>query len=176
MKIKKSIFSLAVTVVFALSFSNVEAQSADANKTYTKVVDASADKVWTVLRKMDEIQNYSKGIARLEWTGPKDVGGQRVCYAPDNQGFFKENIVDYSDANRTYSYSVIEGVPIKGMVNTWNVVDLGYNKSMIVWTSKFDEFMENPQMTKEQFFGFIDQSLNEMVGNVIAEAKMEAKM
>ena len=176
MKIKKSIFSLAVTFVFALSFSHVEAQSADANKTYTKVVDASADAVWSVLRKMDEIQNYSKGIARLEWKGPKDVGGQRVCYAPDNQGFFKENIVDFSDNNRTYSYSVIEGVPIKGMVNTWNVVDLGYNKSMIVWTSKFDQFMENPKMTKEQFFGFIDQSLNEMVGNVIAEAKMEAKM
>lgn len=176
MKVKKSIFSLVAIIAMAVGYNGAQAQSADANKTYTKVVDASADAVWSVLRKMDEIQNYSKGIARLEWKGPKDVGGQRVCYAPDNQGFFKENIVDYSDANRTYSYSVIEGVPIKGMVNTWNVVDLGYNKSMIVWTSKFEEFMENPKMTKEQFFGFIDQSLNEMVGNVIAEAKMEAKM
>ena len=82
----------------------------------------------------------------------------------------------YSDTNRTYSYSVIEGIPVKGMVNTWNVVDLGYNKSMIVWSSKFEAFMENPQMTKEQFFGFIDQSLNEFVGNVVAEVKMASKM
>ncbi len=175
MNIRKSILIVALALI-GLGFNSVTAQSADANKTYTKVVDASADAVWTVLRKMDEIQNYSKGIARLEWKGPKDVGGQRVCYAPDNQGFYKENIVAYNDTNRTYSYSVIEGIPVKGMVNTWNVVDLGYNKSMIVWTSTFEAFMENPQMTKEQFFGFIDQSLNEFVGIVVAEAKMEAKM
>lgn len=176
MNIKKSVFSIALLFFVGLSFNQVQAQNADANKTYTKVVDASADAVWTVLRKMDEIQNYSKGIAKVDWTGPKDVGGQRVCYAPDNKGFYKENIVGYDDTNRTYSYAVIEGIPVKGMVNTWNVVDLGYNKSMIVWSSKFEQFMENPQMTKEQFFGFIDQNLNEMVGNVIAEAKMGSKM
>ena len=173
--IRKSIFIVALMLMGTV-FHSAIAQSADADKTYTKVVDASADAVWTVLRKMDEIQNYSKALARLEWKGPKDVGGQRTCYAPDNQGFFKENIVGYSDTNRTYSYSVIEGIPVKGMVNTWNVVDLGYNKSMIVWSSKFDTFMENPQMTKEQFFGFIDQSLNEFVGNVVAEVKMASKM
>ncbi|TAI46864.1 SRPBCC family protein [Flagellimonas allohymeniacidonis] len=175
MNIRKSIFTLALAIAGLIS-NQVNAQSADANKTYTRVVDASADAVWTVLRKMDEIQNYSQTIARLDWKGPKDVGGQRVCYSPDGKGFFKENIVDYNDTNRTYSYSVVEGVPIKGMVNTWNVLDLGYNKSMVVWTTKFEKFMDNPQMTKDQFFGFIDQTLDEMVGNVIAEAKMGAKM
>ena len=58
------------------------------------------------------------------------------------------------------------------MVNTWKVVDLGYRKSMVIWTTNYDEFIENPQMTFDQFMGFIDSSLNEFVGNVVADAKM----
>ena len=42
---------------------------------------------------------------------------------------------------------------------------------MIVWSSKVDELMQNPQMTEEQFMGFINMSLKEMVDNVIMAAK-----
>lgn len=167
----KSILAGAILLT-GLSFNPMSAQNAEAKKTYTKVLNASADNVWTVIRKMDQVHKYSSGIARLEWKGNMGVGGSRTCYAPDGKGYFKENIVTYDDSNRTFSYAVVEGVPFKGMVNTWKVVDLGYMKSMIIWTSSYDEFMENPQMTKEQFMGFIDMSLNEFVGNVLTEAQM----
>ncbi|MEO1052538.1 MAG: SRPBCC family protein [Bacteroidota bacterium] len=172
MQIRNSMLVLSLLAVGLLSINTVKAQSADAKKVYTKVVDVSADEVWTVLRKMDQVDKYSSGIARLEWKGNLGVGGSRTCYAPDGKGYFKENIVAYDDTNRTFSYSVIEGVPFKGMVNTWKVVDLGYNKAMIIWSSNYEQFMENPQMTKEQFMGFIDSSLNEFVGNILTEAKM----
>lgn len=171
MKTAKAIIMLAF-LALGLSNFHVSAQDAEPKKTYSKVVNASADNVWTVIRRMDQVDKYSSGIARLEWTGNKGVGGSRVCYAPDGKGYFKENIVEYDDTNRTFSYAVVEGVPFKGMVNTWKVVDLGYQKSMVVWTSRYDQFIENPQMTLDQFMGFIDMSLNEFVGNVIAEASM----
>lgn len=170
MNIKKSIFAFAILFI-GLSITELSAQSADAKKTYTKVVEASADDVWTHLRKMDQIQNYTQTIAKLDWEGPKDVGGKRTCYSPDGKNYYKENIVAFDDTNRTYSYSVVEGIPVKGMVNTWNVVDLGYNKSMVIWSTIYDEFMKNPQMTEEQFMGFIDMNLNELVGNIVKEAK-----
>ena len=167
----KSILAAGIMLTL-FSFNPTSAQNVEPKKTYTKVVNASADDVWGVIRKMDQVHKYSSGIARLEWKGNMGVGGSRTCYAPDNKGYFKEKIVAFDDSNRTFSYAVVEGVPFKGMVNTWKVVDLGYMKSMIIWTSKYDEFMENPQMTKEQFMGFIDMSLNDFVGNVLAEAQM----
>lgn len=164
---------MALLVAFGLSFTPkaIVAQNSDANFTVSKIVDASADDVWSVLRKMDDIDKYSSAIAKVTWTGDKGVGGQRVCTAPKGQGFFKESIVRFDDINRTYSYAVLEGVPTKGMVNSFKVIDLGYQKSMIVWTSSYEEFMTTPQMTEEQFAGFINQSINEMIGNVIVTAK-----
>ena len=171
MKIRNSIVMLVI-LMMGVSASSAFAQKMEPKKTYTKMVDVSADDVWTEIRKMDQIDKYSSNIARVEWSGNMGVGGSRVCHSPDGKGYFKENIVAYDDTNRTFSYSVVEGVPIKGMVNTWKVVDLGYMKSMVIWTTNYDEFMENPQMTFDQFMGFIDSSLNEFVGNVVAEAKM----
>lgn len=171
MKTVKSIIAL-VLIVVAMSAFEAHAQFADAKITRTKVLDISADQLWGVMRKMDEIDKYSSGIARLEWTGEKGAGGSRVCYAPDGKGYFKENILTYDDTQRTYSYAVVEGVPFTGMVNSWTVVDLGYNKSMVVWTSKYDQFMENPEMTLEQFTGFIDMSIDEYIGNIVSEVTM----
>ena len=56
------------------------------------------------------------------------------------------------------------------MVNRFKVVDLGYNQSMVVWTSFF-EFVEDPQMNKEQFRGFLDTSVSEMIANSVKLAE-----
>ena len=172
MKFKNSIY---VALLFILGFSfttnSVVAQNSEANFTVSKIVDASADDVWTIIRKMDDIDKYSSAIAKVSWTGSKGIGGQRVCTSADGQGYFKERIVQFDDQNRTYSYALVEGVPVQGMVNSFKVVDLGYNKSMILWTSKYDQFITNPQMTEEQFAGFINSSVQEMVTNLSVAAK-----
>ena len=170
MKIVKMLFA-SVWILGLVGFTQVVAQKSDANVTITQVIDASADEVWGVLRKMDDINDYSSLIARVEWTGAHGVGGQRVCYAPEGDGFYKESIVSFDDANRSYSYALVEGVPFKGMVNSFKVVDLGYQKSMIVWTSNYESFIENPQMTESDFLAFIDQAIHEMIANVTKTAQ-----
>ena len=165
-------FFFLLTLLFSASSSYLLAQQTDAEITLTKVVEASADEVWGVLRQMDNIDELSSFIGRVEWTGDHDTGGQRICYPPEGQeGFFRESITAFDDTGRSYSYAVVEGVPAKGMRNNFKVLDLGYQRCMIVWTSTFDEFVENPQMTEDQFMGFLRKAAGEMIVNVALAAK-----
>ncbi len=148
---------------------------ASAKATHTRVLDASADAVWSALRTMDDIDHYSSFIGRVEWNGAKGIGGQRVCYTPDGKGCFKETIVAFDDATRTYAYSLDEGAPVQGTVNTFTVVDLGYQKSKIVWTSTYDAFIENPDMTEAEYLAFVNNAITELVDNV-AQAATKASM
>lgn len=163
MKTVKSIFAIALLLV-GLSIG-LKAQNSDANVTKTKIVNASADDVWDVIRQMDDIDVYSSFVGSVDWTGDHGIGGQRVCYPPEGQegGTYTEQVVEFSDAERTYSYALVAGVPAQGMVNSFKVIDLGYKKSMIVWTSTYEAFMENPQMDETQFIGFLNQAIGETI-------------
>ncbi|WP_108802822.1 SRPBCC family protein [Aquimarina sp. Aq107] len=161
---------LCLLVIILLGSRNVNSQKSNANITLTKVVDTSADNVWDKLRQLDDIDKYSSAISKVKWIGEKGIGGQRVCTSADGQGYFKESIIAFDDQNRTYTYALVEGVPTKGMINNFKVIDLGYQKSMIVWTSNYDQFMKNPQMTENQFLGFLNQSASEMITNVAIAA------
>ena len=156
------------TILFAVftAAQICSAQSSVAKVSVTKVIDASVDNVWKLVRQMDDIHQYTVVVGDVEWEGKKGVGGRRVCLPPKGQegGVLNEEILQFSDANRFYEYSV-EGVPTTGMVNSFKVVDLGYNKSMIVWNSTYDSFVENPQMNEEQLKAFLTQTLTEILNN-----------
>ena len=161
----KSIFKTAVAL-FAITLftANVNAQNSNPDLSYTLEVDASADKVWKEIRKMDNIDKVSSYVAKLSWKGNKGVGGERKCVAPDGKGYYVEKIQQFDDAQRFYQWQVIEGVPAKNVKNSFKVVDLGYNKSMIIFRSNF-EFMENPNMTEEQFKAFLSGASTEIANN-----------
>lgn len=164
----KSIFK-TVVVIFAITLftASANAQNSNPDISYTLEVDASADKVWEQIRKMDNIDKVSSYVAKLSWKGNKGVGGERKCVAPDGKGYYVEKIQQFDDAQRFYQWQVIEGVPAKNVKNSFKVVDLGYNKSMIVFRSNYD-FMENPNMTKEQFKNFLSSAIAE-ISNKYAE-------
>ncbi|MFD1615847.1 SRPBCC family protein [Gelatiniphilus marinus] len=157
-----------VTILFILLISATT--MLQAQTPLVTEIESSADKVWEQIRKMDNIDELSSFVSKVQWKGPKGIGGERVCTSADGNGYFKEKITGFDDKTRTYSYQVIEGVPAKDMNNMIKVVDLGFNKSMIVWTSSY-EFIENPNMTKEQFDGFITSARVEMVENIIKLVK-----
>ena len=66
---------------------------------------------------------------------------------------------------------VVEGVPAKNVVNSFTVVDLGYNRSMIIFRSNF-EFMENPNMSREQFEAFLKKASSEIARNYVKLANL----
>ena len=168
MKIKNLLLS---TLVLLLSANLVSAQSMGEPKVqFSKIINKSADKFWETVRQMDKIDKYSSNIARVEWTGNMGKGGQRVCYTPDGKGYFKEKIVAYNESTRSFSYSLLEGAPVKGMVNTIQVVDLGYGRCVFVFWSHYEQFIENPQMTQEQFHAFMNSSLEEMTEKMVKDS------
>ncbi|MEL6625442.1 MAG: SRPBCC family protein [Bacteroidota bacterium] len=157
-----------LVILFAFVLGTIGVVSAQTP--FVKEVDRSADKVWEEIRKMDNIDVLSSFVSHVKWTGPKGVGGERVCTSADGQGYFRERVTGFDDKTRTYTYQVVEGVPAKNMNNMIKVVDLGYNKSMIVWTSAY-EFIQNPNMTQAQFENFLTTARVEMVDNIIKMAK-----
>lgn len=166
-------FITVFTFLWAGTHTTLQAQTSSTNPaiiTTSATANISADKVWEVLRQMDNIPQLTQAVGSLTWTGPKGVGGIRRCETPDKSGYFVEEILAFDDAARTYQWHVKEGVPAKNVINSFRVVDLGYNQSMIVFTSNF-EFMENPNMTEAQFTAFLQGASKEMAGNVIALAK-----
>ena len=94
------LFSLLLALTLG---TTLHAQSADARTTKTQIIEASADDVWAIVRDLDGLADISKFVARVEYTGPNDVGGQRTCYAPEGQGSYTEAILDFDDAARLAS-------------------------------------------------------------------------
>jgi len=162
---------VVILVFLALFPGCAMAQNVDTDHTVTMVAETSADNVWDILKKMDDIDKYAPNIARVEWSGPQGEGGERTCYTPDGNGYFIEKITAYDNHNRSYSYALLEGAPVRNMTGSFNVVDLGYHKSIIIWTGKYEAFMENPQMTEEQFVAFLDQSATAFIDNVARAAE-----
>ncbi len=169
----RSIIIATTLLVWGYSCSTEKAMAqttADAVITTSAIADISADEVWAQIRKLDNIPELSSAVGSLTWTGPKGVGGQRKCVTPDKSGFFIEKIREFNDQERTYEWQVVEGVPASNVINRFRVVDLGYNRCMVVFTSRF-QFIENPNMTEEQFKAFLQSASYEMATNAIALAQ-----
>ncbi len=171
MKTKNAIL-MTLTLAVVLFTNMLNAQDSDSKIYVSKVVDISTDKMWQVLRQMDDIDKYSSIIDKVTWSGEHGVGGERVCYGPDGNVFVKENIVKFDDATRSYSYAVMEGAPAKDMVNSFKVIDLGYNKSMAIWSTKYSTFIQNPRFTENQFRGGAQQGFDDFI-NKVAQAAMK---
>lgn len=158
---KKSILTLCV-LVLTIGYSKAQQSKMTPKVQYSKIVNVPANKLWKVVRQLDQIDKYSSVIASVEYNGAIGKGGERVCHTADGKGYFKERIVAFNDKDKSYSYSLLEGAPVKGMINTMKVVDLGQGKSVLVWWSYYDEFIQNPQMTEEQFQAFMLNSIEEL--------------
>ncbi len=158
---KKRVLIVLITL-FGIGISQAQKSNMAPKVKFSKIIDKSADDFWETVRQLDKIDKYSSTIAKVEWSGNMGIGGQRVCHTPDGKGYFKEKIVAFDESSRSFSYSLLEGAPVKGMVNTIQVVDLGYEKCIFVFWSHYEEFMDNPQMTQQQFHAFMNSSLEEM--------------
>ena len=138
----------------------------------SQIVNASADEVWERLRKLDGLEEIAPHLLNETWIHDNalpGVGVKRSCTAPGTpkgQASYTETILEFSDSERYYKYTVDQGTPTKNMINSLRVVDLGYHKSMVVWTSVRDGYIDNPQMTEVEFNEFLTMAGQSIVDGV----------
>lgn len=144
--------------------STAQAQSNEITMTKSQIINASADDVWNRLRKLDGLEQIIPNFLEDSWVigdATPGVGAKRSCTAPGTprgEASYTEQVVEFDDDKRYYSYAILEGIPAKNMVNSFRVIDLGYKKCMVVWESNGGQFQDNPNMSKEQFVGFLNSA------------------
>lgn len=159
----------ALLITFLLSNSAIAQQSSFVK---SQIVSASADEVWERLRKLEGLEEIVPQLLNDTWLHDKaqpGVGVKRSCTAPGTpkgQASYTETIIEFSDSERFYKYAVTEGTPTKNMINSLRVIDMGYQKCMVVWTSDREGFVKNPQMTEEEFNSFLNMAGQSIVDGV----------
>lgn len=136
----------------------------------TQVVEASAEDTWEIISKFTNLAELTPSFLHsVEVKGKVGEGCERKCVAPDGKNYYKEKITTFNEKEMYYRYQLTESMlPVKNMENSFKVVPLGKSKSLVIWTSGF-EFIDNPNMPREKFNGFIDAALTEMLTNVNKE-------
>jgi hypothetical protein len=105
-------------------------------------VDASAERVWTTIRRFDAVAAWLPFVksSPIEDGGdPTRVGCVRVLTQTDGE-VFREVLVALSDAERFYSYTFASSpVPVRDHRTTLRVRPITEgDRSYVEWSSRFD--------------------------------------
>lgn len=108
----------------------------------SRVVDASAERVWTTIRWFDAVAAWLPFVksSPIEDGGdPTRVGCVRVLTQTDGE-VFREVLVALSDAERFYSYTFASSpVPVRDHRTTIRVRPITEgDRSYVEWSSRFD--------------------------------------
>ena len=108
----------------------------------SRVVDASAERVWTTIRRFDAVAAWLPFVksSPIEDGGdPTRVGCVRVLTQTDGE-VFREVLVALSDAERFYSYTFASSpVPVRDHRTTLRVRPITEgDRSYVEWSSRFD--------------------------------------
>jgi Polyketide cyclase / dehydrase and lipid transport len=108
----------------------------------SSIVDASAEKVWAMIRRFDAVADWLPFVksSPIEDGGdPTRVGCVRILTQTDGE-VFREVLVALSDAERFYSYTFVSSpVPVRNHRTTLRVLPItDDNRSYVEWSSRFE--------------------------------------
>jgi len=108
----------------------------------SRVVDAPAGKVWTMIRRFDSVAAWLPFVksSPIEDGGdPTRVGCVRILTQTDGE-VFREVLLALSDAERFYSYTFVSSpVPVRDHRTTLRVLPItDGDRSYVEWLSRFD--------------------------------------
>ncbi len=109
--------------------------------TVKQTLNASADKIWEILRTFDKVETYISMVTKTELNG-QGVGSQRTCTAMNPDGSTSKIVekLDYlNDDEKTMKISIIDGpLPLNSAVVTIKVGVLEDNKTELEFDAIFD--------------------------------------
>jgi hypothetical protein len=134
----------------------------------TQQVDASAEKVWNILRTGTNLDKWIPFISACKLEG-KGVGAKRVCTTTDGK-VLKETILHLDDASRTFKYGIDEQdvLPTKNYVGTISVKE-SMGKTEVMWVADFE-------MTTDAAWQEVEKGLTSLLSGAISGLETAAKM
>jgi len=117
----------------------------------TKQVNATADKIWNIVKTGDAINEWLPMIASCKLIG-SGSGAKRICKTADGKTL-EETIKSVDHANRELIYSIDkqEMMPIMNITNKLKISE-SMDIATIKWTAEFD-------MPDESIFYTVEQGL-----------------
>lgn len=105
------------------------------------VIGAAVDRVWQAVRCFDGVAAWNPGVtaARMESGGPTETGHVRHLDIADGS-VFRETLLAHSDAERFYSYDIVEGpLPVTEYRSTHRFLPITEGgKTLGIWEGWFD--------------------------------------
>ena len=128
--------ALALTVL-ASGYSVAAAPELHVHKTVT--INASADKVWNLVKDFNGLNNWHPAIAKddiVEGTN-NTVGAVRLLSLKGG-GTIKEKLLAFDATGHSFRYAIVEGaLPVSGYTSRLSVKSAGDNKSTVTWSGRF---------------------------------------
>src|ERR1700691_1577958 len=128
--------ALALTVL-ASGYSVAAAPELHVHKTVT--INASADKVWNLVKDFNGLNNWHPAVAKddiVEGTN-NTVGAVRLLSLKGG-GTIKEKLLAFDATGHSFRYAIVEGViPVSSYTSHLSVKSAGDNKSTVTWSGKF---------------------------------------
>jgi len=128
--------ALALTVL-ASGYSVAAAPELHVHKTIA--INASADKVWNLVKDFNGLNNWHPAVAKddiVEGTN-NTVGAVRLLSLKGG-GTIKEKLLGFDAAGHSFRYAIVEGViPVSSYTSHLSVKSAGDNKSTVTWSGKF---------------------------------------
>ncbi len=126
---------------------------------------AAADAVWRRLRDFGGIGSWSPSVTSCDVEG-SGVGAVRTIRV--GQAVIRERLESFDDAQRSFSYSVLEGtLPVASFLGRISISAAGTSRSRILWTAAFETTGLSPERVRE-LTGGIESSFARVIGSLRA--------
>ena len=102
-------------------------------------IDASAVKVWNIVKDFDALNTWHPAVATDEIVeGKNNTAGAVRLLTLKGGGTIKERLLAFNSAGRTFKYAIVDGVlPVSDYTATLVVKSAGKNKSSVTWSGHF---------------------------------------
>lgn len=126
------------------------------NEKVTVEVNASAEKVWKIIGAVDGVDKWFAPVIKT----CKVDGDKRYCTT--DAGPLNEDILEVNHQSKIFRYGIPEQnmIPVKNILGTMKVNDLGNGKSSVEWSATFDVEEDKEAEAKEMFRGAWTMGIN----------------
>lgn len=126
------------------------------NEKVTIEVHAPAEKVWKIIGAVGGVDKWFAPVIKT----CRVEGDKRYCTT--DVGPLNEDILEVNHQSKIFRYGIPEQnmIPVKNILGTMKVNDLGNGKSAVEWSATFDVEEDKEVQAKEMFRGAWTMGIN----------------